>query len=100
VILRRRPRDAAWPEEQDQAVSTATSVTVAIANGIILAHDGRFRRNVQETCSRLHACFAAAATHGEIEIVDHRPRILCDPAIERLYREGTIVNSPLGAHQQ
>jgi len=64
---------------------------VAIANGIILATTV-VPANVQEHAAAARL-LAAAATHGEIEIVDIDRGYLASPAIERLYREGTIVNS-------
>ena len=64
---------------------------VAIANGIILATTV-VPANVQEHAAAARL-LAAAATHGEIEVVDIDRGYLASPAIERLYREGTIVNS-------
>jgi len=64
---------------------------IAIANGMILA-TAVVPANVQEQAAA-EGLLAAAATHGDITILDIDRGYLSSPAVEGLYREGTIVNS-------
>lgn len=64
---------------------------IAIANGLVLA-TAVVPANVQEQAPAA-GLLAAAATHGDIEILDIDRGYLSSPAVEALYREGTRVNS-------
>lgn len=64
---------------------------IAIADNLILA-TAVVPANVQEQAPAARL-LEAAATHGEIEILDIDRGYLPSPAVEALYREGTLVNS-------
>jgi hypothetical protein len=64
---------------------------IAIADNLILA-TAVVPANVQEQAPAARL-LQAAASHGEIEILDIDRGYLSSPAVEALYRAGTVVNS-------